>query len=332
MDRFLPRPAFWAESAAQTKTRFTLVGETMILLLLYFISLLAQGFLMAIPTTAWVLSADGLALTGALASGASLESMVETLTERMPDWMELVSLYTAAVIGAAALLYCLKLQKRSPASMGLRKPGALKESLLGFGAGLVLFLAIVGVGVAAKAFRPVSLRLEGSRIVPCVFALLGCLVQGAALELLIRGSYTPALGGRYPVIFTLIFSALIPALLMSPGSFFSMTTLNTVLLGLLLGVWALKRGNIWGSCALRAAWTFAGSFLFNFAPAGEHQGVRLLEMDLDLYRSLLSGGEFGPVASICATVVLLGGLALVLALRPRDPAPTAAETGAANFL
>lgn len=331
MNRMLPRPAFWAETAAQTRTRFTLLGETMILLLLYFVSLLAQGLLMAIPSTAWVMSGDGLNLSDML-SGASMEAMMEDLLERMPDWMELVSLFTATVIGAAAQLYARKFQKRSLASMGLRKPGALRESLLGFGAGLILSLGVVGVGVAANAFRPVSFRPDSARVLPCVIALLGCLVQGASLELLIRGGYAASLGGRYPVVFTLILSALVPSVLMGSGSVFSLGGANTVLLGLVLGVWALKRGNIWGACTFRAAWTFVGSFLFSFAPAGEHRGVRLLEMDLDLYRSLLSGGEYGPMGSICATVILLAGLALVLALKPREPAQDSPAAGAANFL
>ena len=93
-----------------------------------------------------------------------------------------------------------------------------------------------------------------------------------------------------------------------------MLGLNSLLLALLLGIWVLKRGNLWGACAIHAAWIFVGSFLFGFAPAGEHAGIRLLDMDTDAFRPLLTGGDFGPEASICATVVLLAALALLLAL------------------
>ena len=104
------------------------------------------------------------------------------------------------------------------------------------------------------------------------------MLQGASLELLIRGYYTPSLGGRYPVGLTLLLSTLAPVMLQSGGSLFSLSAVNALLLGLLLGIWCLKRGNLWSACALRGAWLFASGWLFDFAPAGKHTGVRLLDV------------------------------------------------------
>ena len=159
------------------------------------------------------------------------------------------------------------------------------------------------------------------------------MLQGASLELLIRGYYTPSLGGRYPVGLTLLLSTLAPVMLQSGGSLFSLSAVNALLLGLLLGIWCLKRGNLWSACALRGAWLFASGWLFDFAPAGKHTGVRLLDVDVDLFRPSLSGGAYGPQAGLCVTVVLLAGLMLVLALKPLDPAPQAPrDEQAANYL
>lgn len=335
MNHMLPRPRFWAETAEQIRTRRSMLGELLIYMLIYVICVFAQSILIAIPMTAWMLSSQGASMMSSLMNGASPQELVLELIGEMPDWLAPVSLFAAAVLGAAAILYTRRFQKRDLASMGLRRGGAAGEFLLGFVLGLVLFGAAVAVGSAAGGYRVLSGIPADVPWLVCFAALLGCLVQGAAWELLVRGSFAPALGARYPLIFALLLSSLFPAMLQSGGTMLSMLGLNNLLLSLLLGIWVIKRGRLWGACALHGAWSFAGSFLFGFAPAGEHGGVRLLDVDLDLYRPLLSGGEEGPQASICVTIVLLAGIGAVLALRPRDPAPEplpAPDEQAANFL
>lgn len=333
MDRMLPRPRFWAESAAQCKTCYSLVGELLIFLLLYVISALIQGFVLTIPTTVWVMGTGSEEMMTALAAGATPQSVMEKLLSEMPDWLSLVSLFASSAMGAVALVYCKNFQKRSPASMGLRGRAPLLEYLLGFGFGLALFCAAMGIGTATEGFALLRQAPSGSRLALGLLALPGCMLQGASLELLIRGYYTPSLGGRYPVGLTLLLSTLAPVMLQSGGSLFSLSAVNALLLGLLLGIWCLKRGNLWSACALRGAWLFASGWLFDFAPAGKHTGVRLLDVDVDLFRPSLSGGAYGPQAGLCVTVVLLAGLMLVLALKPLDPAPQAPrDEQAANYL
>ena len=46
-----------------------------------------------------------------------------------------------------------------------------------------------------------------------------------------------------------------------------------------------------------------------------------MDVDADAYKPLLTGGIYGPQASICATVILLAAIGAALALKPRDPAP-----------
>lgn len=326
MNHMLPRPRFWAETAAQIKPGRTLLGELLILMLLYLISSFVSSFLLAIPMTAWTVSTQSSYLLEAMETGLSNQTILTYLLEQMPDWMAVAALYVYAATGAAALVYCLKFQKRSPASMGLRKGGA-GEYLLGLLIGLLLAGAVVAVGAAAGGYKLSADGPAADQALLCALALGGCLIRGASLELLFRGYFAPSLGVRAPVPMALISASVISALLESGGSLFSMLGLNSLLLALLLGIWVLKRGNLWGACAIHAAWIFVGSFLFGFAPAGEHAGIRLLDMDTDAFRPLLTGGDFGPEASICATVVLLAALALLLALKEKEHVPyTPSET------
>ena len=183
----------------------------------------------------------------------------------------------------------------------------------------------MAVGAATGGFRLGAWSLSSGRLALALAALLGCAAQGAALELLFRGYYAPSLGAKYPILPALLLSVLIPGILQAGASLFSMRVLNSLLLGLVLGLWGLKRGSLWGACAIQGAWTFLGAFLLDFAPADKHGSLGLLNVDADAYRPLLSGGESGPEASICTTVVLLAAVAAVLALRPRNAVPEPAR-------
>lgn len=321
MNQMLPRPRFWAEAAAQIKTRFTMFGETMILMLLYLIATTASGVVLAVPMFLWLFMTQSETILESVTAGVSSQELLTKLVEEMPDWMLLVSLFTtAAAVSVTAVFYCRKFQKRDLASMGLRREGALGEYFLGFGFGLVLFGGLTAIGAAAGGFKLGTWSPAPIQLLLALAALLGCAARGAAMELLFRGCYAPAVGARYPVVLALVISTLLPAVLEAGASLFSMVTLNSLLLSLLLGIWVLKRGSLWGACAIQGAWTFAGSFLLDFAEAGKHGSLGLVNVDTDAYRPLLSGGEYGPEASICATVVLLAALGVALALRPRDPA------------
>lgn len=321
MNQMLPRPRFWAQTAAQMKTRFTMFGHTMILMLLYLIATTAAGMVLMVPMFLWLMSTQSETILESMSAGLPTQELLLKLLAETPDWMLLASLFaTAGAVGFAAVFYCRKFQKRDLASMGLGREGAFAEYLLGFVFGLVLFGSITAIGVAAGGFRLGAWSPTPARLLIALAALLGCAARGAALELLFRGYYAPSVGARYPVVLALIASTLLPGVLEAADSLLSMTVLNSLLLGLLLGIWVLKRGSLWGACAIHGAWSFVGTFLLDFAEAGSHGTLGLIPVDTDAYRPLLTGGEYGPEASICATVVLLAGLGVVLALRPKDPA------------
>ncbi len=325
MNNMLPRPRFWADAATQIKSRHTVFAEMMIYLLLSFIALLAQSAVIVVPVSGWMMKNHGNELMEAFAAGEMPQNLILELMKQMPDWMTVVTLISGGVIGAVAIIYCLKFQKRTLPSMGLCGKHPIGESLLGFLLGLVLAAAVVGIGVAAGGYRLASVQLTGTGILLLVLTLLGCLVYGASLELLTRGYFAPTVGTFLPVAGALVVSTLASAMMQTGESLFSLATANHLLLSLFLGILVLKRGNLWSACALHSAWLFAEGFLFDVAPAGAHGTIRLFEVDADLYRSVLSGGEYGPENSICATVILLAAVIVALTLRTKDPLPVEPE-------
>ena len=320
MNPMLPRPKFWAEAAEQKQTRFTLIGELLIFLVLTYLSAVGQMLLLAIPVIPWMFSEQSAQVMSAVTSG-ELESVLQKLLLAMPDWILLCALFAYAAMGAVVIFYCRRFQRRTLASMGLRgKP--LAEALLGFAAGLLLFGAVLALGVGLGGFQLRFGSVSDGAWLPVLGALLGCLVQGAAMELLVRGYFAPSVGARVPVPYALLFSTLFSVLFQrSYAGVDTVEGINVLLLGLVLGVWVIKRGNLWSACTLHGAWLFAANYLFSFAPADQHAGIYLLRVDTDVFRTALTGGEAGPQASLCTTLVLLAALALALTLHAKEPAP-----------
>lgn len=325
MNNMLPRPRFWAEAAVQIKTHHTIFAEMLIYLLLSFIALFAQSAAIAIPMSGWILGNKADELMEAFAAGEMPQNMILELMKQMPDWMTVVTLISGGAIGAAAIIYCLKFQKRTLSSMGLGRKHRVGEAVLGFALGLALMGAVVGIGVAAGGYRLTWTRPTGTVLLLLALTLLGCLAYGSSLELLTRGYFAPTVGSFLPVAGALVISTLASAMMQTGDSLFSLGTANHLLLSLLLGIFVLKRGNLWGACALHSAWLFAEGFLFDVAPAGSHGTIRLFAVDADLYRPAISGGEYGPENSICATVVLLAAIIAALSLKPKNPLPVEPE-------
>lgn len=335
MNNMLPRPLFWDEAAKQLKTRFSMLGELLILLLLYFLAGFVQTALLSLASGIWLLGGSGVGLMEKLMAAKSVDAMVYQLVEAMPDWLLIVSHFAAGAVGAAALIYCRRFQYRSFASMGLRGPRPLAEYGMGWILGACLAAGVLVIGLLAGGYQMESGALRVDQLGLLLAALLGCAVQAAGEELLIRGYYAPSLGAHYPLPVALAMSTVATILLHSGSSITNMSTVNTLLLSLVLGIWVIKRGNLWSAWGVHGAWLFVQNYLFGYAPAGEHRGVSLMTVDTDPYRTLLSGGSLGPQASICTTIVLLAALGVVLALKAREPAPPQPprqDEQAGNFL
>jgi len=337
MNHMLPRPRFWAEAAVQIQTRRSLFAELLIYLLLTLIGYLGQALIISIPVSGWLLQTQSDAMLKELEAGQSMQAMILRFMDNMPDWVAVLSLFGSAVIGAAAVFYCLKFQKRKLSSMGLCRKGWALELLSGLLLGTALVGAVIALGAAVGGYRLMSPTPSAVEPGLLLLSFLGCLVYGVSLELLTRGYFAPTVGARTPVAVALFYATFASSLMQAGGSPFSLPVANHLLFGLFLGICAVKRGNLWSACATHSAWLFAENFLFNVAPAGEHRGIHLFKVDADSFRPVLSGGAYGISNSICTTIVLLAAVAAVLALPARDSAPIEPKTPAedeqhSNFL
>lgn len=210
-------------------------------------------------------------------------------------------------------------ERRGFATLGFERGRALRQ----YGRGLVIgFLAFAGaVGlmalfdfVAPEASDPGRVGLAA--LAGVLLVIPGWLVQGAAEEALTRGWMMPALAARYRPWIGVAISSLFFAIAhgLNPN-LTPLALINLLLYGLFAALYALREGSLWGICAFHAVWNWAQGNLFGLQVSGtELDGGMLLNL-METGPDWFTGGAFGPEGGLAVTLVLLAGMAAMLAWR-----------------
>ena len=227
--------------------------------------------------------------------------------------------FTALLILAWAWLF----ERRSPASLGLN--GA---ALIRYGRGLLVgagfLLASIGLAWALGGYR-----IEGAGVwtapAPVLFIPIACLfvgfmVQGGTEELMLRGWLMQLVASRHGLVIAIIVNSLVFTLLhagnIKPSAELFLGLANLLLFSLLVSLYAIKEGSLRGVCAWHSAWNTLLGVGFGLDVSGGKIAVQSLIVDLAPAQGApwwLTGGAFGPEASVTTSVVLLAGVTYLLA-------------------
>ncbi|MBR7082182.1 MAG: CPBP family intramembrane metalloprotease, partial [Oscillospiraceae bacterium] len=191
---------------------------------------------------------------------------------------------------------------------------------------LIMISAAVGIGVLTGAYR-----FERGTVSVSVLALymVGFIVQGMSEEVVCRGYLMVSISRKNPVWLAVLLSSLVFAVLHlgNPGVSL-LAFINLVLFGVIFAVYILKRGNIWGACALHSFWNFFQGNVFGISVSGS--GVTDSPLIARAQGAeLWSGGAFGIEGSLCVTIVGIAALLILVFLVPEKkdeftpPAPPA---------
>ncbi|PVM74488.1 CPBP family intramembrane glutamic endopeptidase [Caulobacter radicis] len=226
---------------------------------------------------------------------------------------------TILLIVAWALLF----ERRSPAALGFnaRMAGAY---LRGLAVGGLCLGAVVGVIFAAggyKAAGDLSLGLLTPAVLAPFLALFaGYMIQGAAEETMLRGWLMPLVASRHGLIVAVLlnsgFFALLHASNIDPSKELVLGILNLFLFAVLLSLYAVREGSLWGVCAFHTAWNALLGTGFGLEVSGQKVAIAPVVVGLAPVSSApwwLTGGAFGPEASVVATIVLAAGCAYLIA-------------------
>jgi membrane protease YdiL (CAAX protease family) len=179
---------------------------------------------------------------------------------------------------------------------------AIPELFAGVLSGIALFASVIASLWIAGVYQPQGWgSFDGS----LGLALLFWLAIGVAEEIQFRGFVYRLCGTLFGTWGAILVSGIAFGLIhaMDPGA--TATALSSVALaGLFLGAVFALSGRLWVPIGFHTGWNFAEGSLFGTAVSGSNVGGSLVNAKL-VGPEILTGGRFGPEASIATVVVLL---------------------------
>lgn len=232
--------------------------------------------------------------------GASI-GLGSSLTGLLPDALKVLSpLFLAA--GALAGYYAfVRIVERRPVAE-MTGPGWATETLVGCAIGAALFSLVIAV-----LFLIGNYEVDGLNPRRAVLATLAAAIMaGVTEEVLMRAVMFRILEQWLGSWVALVLTALLFGALHLPNPQASWVSSAAIALeaGVMLAAAYMLTRRIWLAVGIHAAWNFTQSGIFGVATSGvESNGY--LQGNLR-GSDLLSGGAFGPEASIVSVVLCLG--------------------------
>jgi membrane protease YdiL (CAAX protease family) len=248
-----------------------------------------------------------------------------------------------AVTIALVLLWMWAFERRSPAAIGLGR--GIWTFAGGYLTGIVMFCAVTGL---MYAFGGLNVAGPGAWQAPSAATLMPLLlfvgvfiVQGSGEEILTRGWVLQVVSSRHGLAWGIAINALFFGFLHvfneKPAPDLYMGVFNIVLYAIFVSLYAIKARSLWGACGIHAAWNYVQGPGFGLDVSGIKLGVAPLFValaDKPGAAQWLTGGNFGPEASVATTVVMAAGIVWMLArgaMKPGDSYPVEAKPAAENI-
>jgi len=228
--------------------------------------------------------------------------------------------------GVSALLllgWAWLFERRTPAALGLNG-----RALARYGRGLLVGAGFL-LGVIGLIWIPGGYRVEGLGVwtapapllfLPFLALFVGFMVQGGTEELLMRGWLMQLVASRHGLVLAIVINSLLFALMhggnIAPSLELALALVNLLLFSGLVSLYAIKEGSLWGVCAWHTAWNTLLGCGFGSGARGGRIGGQSLVVDLAPAPGApwwLTGGVFGPEASVATSAVLLVGVIWLLA-------------------
>ena len=217
----------------------------------------------------------------------------------------------AGVLGTYGI-YVRLVERRTIAELNLRR--AAPEFGLGCVIGALLFGTVIGILWAAGVWRAGGADAQTTWLYP----LAGAAAAGFTEEILMRGVVFRILetwlGSWAALALSALFFGVLHAL--NPGATIVSTLAIALEAGILLAAAFMYSRRLWLPIGLHAAWNFTEGGIFGAnVSGGASQGLLISR-----FRGpeLLTGGKFGPEASLVAVLVcLVAGAGFILLARRR---------------
>ncbi len=242
------------------------------------------------------------------AGGQVLTFMSADKLSEIPKWQIMLSgaIITSVVMIIAYRLLIRWTEKRAASELGSTNAASLAAN--GILVGFVLFSAVYAIlwlmgAVSFTGINPVS------GIVPVLAISISSAIGE---EIVFRGVVYRILENSFGTVVALVVSGAIFGLIhaFNPGATIFSTLAIALEAGILLGAAYTLTGSLWFPIGLHFGWNFTEGGIFGAAVSGgQFKGL----IDAQITGSdLLTGGKFGPEASVPALAICLAAAMLML--------------------
>lgn len=210
----------------------------------------------------------------------------------------LISVISASLLVVAYAIIVGKVEKRKTDELALPFVGSW--SARGFLLGTAYFAIITAILVIAGMYRVDECDFKA---VSLLTYLISFLVVAVGEELLFRGIVFRMIAERWNVAVALIVSSLFFGAMHIGNQDADIWASIAIAIeaGLLLGAAYAFSGNLWFPIGIHWAWNFMEGNIFGFPVSGSITDYRLLNPSIS-GPGILTGGDFGPEASILAVI------------------------------
>lgn len=213
-----------------------------------------------------------------------------------------IGLLAMSGVGLLALYsgWCRLTEGRWPSGLAIRK--APWDTVLGLGIGAAYFCVIAAILALPGFYRITSVNNCWTDL---LISFAYCFMVACGEEVIFRGILFRMIDERFNTAAALLVSGLLFGLmhLLNPGATLWGAVAIAVEAGFLLGAAYKCSDGLWLPIGIHWAWNFTEGNIFGFNVSGTPESVRLFVPEIS-GPDLLTGGRFGPEASIVA--VLLG--------------------------
>ena len=235
-------------------------------------------------------------------------------------WQDNLAALFASLPVAGVLWLWLRLWERRGAGATGLLPWAPRLFTSGLVWGLIFVIVIVIAGFATGIYEFAGLGAWAGHLTPiwcfaAVLAVVGTIVQATATEALYRGWMLETFTARWGAVSGIVANLVACFAIQGYGQIGSpegmVWAVNMALMAWLMSVCALRDGSLWGVCGFHAAWNLAIGLGFGLNIDGGRLSMTpaLISMSQrDDAPGWLSGGGYGPDASVLFTVIIVAAL------------------------
>ncbi|MEG3270331.1 type II CAAX endopeptidase family protein [Streptococcus suis] len=217
-----------------------------------------------------------------------------------------LELLAFAFISLAIILWARFVEKSPWLGLGIRKKGALKDFLLGWGIGAAMLITCVLLMWGFGAIQVTSFQFSANLVGEFLILVLAWSIQGTTEELLTRGWMFSSLAAKHNIPVGILVSSLFFTFLHLGNNGISLIPLlDLTLFAILACLVMLKTGNLWVIGGLHAAWNCFQGNVFAFPVSGTQAGQAFIAVETS-GPDWLSGGAFGVEGSIISLLIQAG--------------------------